>query len=72
MNTSTGYAVDWKWLIRHFRSYGALNFELPGSSTFHDFPKSSICDDEVGDGNDGLNAISSQPDMVDDVISGGM
>ena len=33
------------------------------------FQKRSFCDDEVGDGSGGMNAICSRPEVADDGIS---
>ena len=46
-----------------------VNFEVTSSSSFRDFPERSFCDGEVGDGSGVMNAICSQPDVADDVIS---
>ena len=40
------------------------------SSSCRDFPKRSFSDGEVGGGNSGVDAIWSQVEIADDVISG--
>ena len=43
--------------------------EVASCSSFRDFPKLLFCDGEVGDGRGRVNAICSQPEVADDVIS---
>ena len=48
----------------------AVNFEGVGFCNFRYFPKMPFCHDEVGDGNGGMHAICSRPEVADGIISG--
>ena len=47
-----------------------INFEDASFSTFRDFPKTSFCQGEVGEGISGMDAMCSRSEVADDVISG--
>ena len=47
-----------------------VNFEGASYGTLRNITKRSFCDDEVGGGSGGLNAIYNRPVVADCVISG--
>ena len=58
------------WNVRTIQSYLVVDFVVASSSSFRDSKNEGFCDDKVGDGSGGVNAICRRPEVPDDVICG--